>query len=121
MQVADSIYDYTKPWWNNANDRVMYERSFQQGTREQQLEAIALICADATTRNREIRQELSAPMRTPIYGAMNMSPTIDDIVSLRKNDPCSQSGHLRDVQPTDFSGTPAGQEASSFPSIPFYS
>lgn len=112
---ADGQYDYTQPWWNNANDRVEAERSFQQGTREKQLESLALIMASPMTRNREIREEMTAPLYTPQFGAMKTALTIDDVVESNLT-----PDNMLDRGPTDFSGTTAGQDASSFPSIPTY-
>lgn len=114
LQFPDGIYDRTGPWWNNANDREMYDRAFGQDQRERKLEAMALICADVHTRNREIRSEMTAPLETPQFGAVKQEPTINDILAGRY----TSSGNLYDRAPTDFSGTPAGSSSSSIPSLP---
>lgn len=114
MQFADGVYDHTHPWQSN-DERIMQERAFQQGNRERQLEAIALMTANPTTRNREIRGEMTAPLFTPQFGAMKTELTIDDVVESNLT-----PDNMLDRAPTDFSGTTAGQESSAFPSIPTY-
>lgn len=110
----DGVYDRTKPWQSN-DERVMQERAFKQGTRETQLEALALITANSVTRNREIRQQMTAPLYTPQFGAMKTELTIDDVV-----DNNLTPDNMLDRAPTDFSGTTAGQEGTAFPSLPTY-
>jgi hypothetical protein len=113
--TANGQYDYTQPWYNNANDRVSYERAFQQPDRAKQLEAQALMCALPTTPNEFIREQMTAPMYTPQFGAMaQTSPTLDDVLAGQ----FSNAGNLVDRAPTDFSGSTAGQESSSIPSLP---
>ena len=114
--TADGVYDRTQPWWNNANDRVMWERSFNEGPRQQTLESSALMLSDPLTRNRFIRQQMTANPEVPLYGAMKMTPTIDDVLAGNFS-----SGTLNDRAPTDFSGTTAGVESSSIPSLPYWS
>jgi hypothetical protein len=112
----DGQYDFTKPpFYQNATDRVQYERTFQQGTREEMLEAQALINAQATTQSWEIHAQFDAPPPA-MFGATSQQPTLDDIYGGNY----TQSGHLNDRAPTDFSGTTAGQEATSIPSIPYW-
>jgi hypothetical protein len=113
--TADGQYDYTKPWYQNANDRVSYERAFQQGTREVQLQAQALMLASPLTPDGLIRDQMTATMETPQFGAVaQVAPTLDEVLAGE----WSNSGNLYDRAPTDFSGTAAGQESSSIPSLP---
>jgi hypothetical protein len=112
----DGNYDFSKPpWYQNATDRVQYERTFQQGTREEMLEAQALINAQATTQSWEIHAQFDAPEQ-PRFGATSQQPTLDDIFMGN----LSQSDNLNNHAPTDFSGSNAGQEATSIPSIPYW-
>lgn len=115
--TANGQYDYTQPWYNNASDRVSYERAFQQPDRAKQLEAQALMCALPMTPNRFIRQQMTAPLDTPQFGAMNQSPTLDDILAGQY----TQSGNLDNRAPTDFSGTNGEINSSSIPSLPYWS
>lgn len=113
---ANGQYDYTQPWYNNANDRVSYERAFQQPDRAKQLEAQALMCALPTTPNEYIREQMTAPMYTPQFGAMAVtSPTLDDVLDGN----ISGAGNLNDRAPTDFSGTNGEINSSSVPSLPY--
>lgn len=102
--------------WVNANDRVAWQRTFAQGTAEQQEMAKAMITANPGTPATEIRANMTAPFVT--QRGMKTSMTLDDVLKVGAQgfDP----GHLYDRAPTDFSGTPAGMEASSFPSLGGY-
>lgn len=116
MMVAiypDGQYDHAS--WQNANDRVMYERTFAQGNREQQLVAQAMICANPETPNDEIRAKMTA-QPVPEFGMEKNDPTLDDVLS----GAAFQTGHLYDQSPTDFSGSNASTEASSVPSLPYW-
>ena len=115
IQFPDGQYDHSQPWWNNTNDRVMYERAFTQGTREEILQAQALMCNMAPSNF--VREQMTVPLETPQFGAMSTQPTIDDVFAGQ----FTQSGNLVDRAPTDFSGTTAGVESSSIPSIPYWS
>lgn len=114
--TANGQYDYTQPWYNNANDRVMWERAFQQNSQEAQLQVQALFLADPLTPNKVIRGTLTANPVVPQFGVDKHSPTLDDVL-----DGNYSSGNLYDSAPTDFSGTQAGMDATSRPSVPYWS
>lgn len=113
--TANGQYDYTQPWWNNSTDRVAWERSFQQSERQQQLESSALMLSDPLTPNQVIRDTMVTRSVPPQYGVMTEPPTIDDVLAGSYS-----SGSLYDRAPTDFSGTSAGVESTSIPSIPYF-
>ena len=99
--------------WMNANDRVMWERSFQQGTDSTRRMAEAALTADPATPAAMIRSSMVAPIVT--QSGMKQSPTSDEV---RNVGPAGfNPGHLYDRAPTDFTGTPAGQEATAGPSL----
>lgn len=110
---ADGMYDHGSTW-TNANDRVMWERTFATGTDSMKKMAAAAILADPATPADEIRQATTPP--PPAYsGLVKASPTIDDVLNVGTQG--YSPGHLYDRAPTDFSGTPAGRDASSVPSM----
>lgn len=107
----DGQYDHAS--FQNANDRVMYERTFARGSAEQQLVAQAMLCANPEMSNDEIRMKMTVPTGNP---PMYVAPpvTIDTVLSGE----AMQPPQLYDRAPTDFSGTPAGRDGSQLPSLP---
>ncbi len=99
--------------WVNANDRVAWQRTFAQGTDAQRKQALAAITADPNTPESEIRANLTAGQ--VVQRGMKIEPTLNDVLGVGATgyDP----GHLYDRAPTDFSGTPAGMQSSSLPSL----
>lgn len=99
--------------WQNANDRVEWQRTFATGPGEAREMATAMITANPATSKDEIRANMTAQIIT--QRGMATQPTLDDVlgVGAQGYDP----GHLYDRAPTDFSGSPAGTMASSRPSL----
>lgn len=89
-------------------------RTFSVGTDAQRRMAQAMITANPVTPNDEIRLKMATyPDLGPPVQAVPQ-PTIDDVLG---TGPGVNSAHLYDRSPTDFSGTPAGTQSSSTPSI----
>lgn len=103
--------------WVNANDRVEWQRTFAVGDAAARKMALAMLTANPDTPADEIRNNLTAPYPSDRYGDMKVSPTIDDVLGTGPAGWKSPGNHLYDRAPTDFSGSPAGQEASSLPSL----
>lgn len=99
--------------WANANDRVMWERTFSVGNREQQEMATAMLTANPQTPEATIRANMTAPVIS--QRGMASQPTIDDVLNVGAQG--YDQGHLYDRAPTDFSGTPAGMSSNSVPSL----
>ncbi len=99
--------------WVNATDRVMWQRTFSVGTAQQQEMAKAMITANPDTPAIEIRQNMTAPQ--VVQRGMKTSPGLDDVLAVGSQG--YDTGHLYDRAPTDFSGTPAGMESNSVPSL----
>jgi hypothetical protein len=90
--------------WMNANDRVMWERSFQQGTDSTRRMAEAALTADPATPADLIRNSMVAPIVTQVGSKQEL--TIDQVLGVG---PAGfNPGHLYDRAPTDFTGTPSG-------------
>lgn len=99
--------------WVNANDRVMWQRTFSEGTDAMREMAQAMITANPDTPEAEIRANMTA--QPVVQRGMKTSPTLDDVLSVGAQG--YNPGHLYDRAPTDFSGTPAGMQSSSYPSL----
>lgn len=111
--LPDTRYDYTHPWWNNANDRVAYQRAFEAGTFEERQIAQAMLSQNPETPDAEIRSKnKNAAYIPPRFGYNNTEITIKDILD---ND--LERGHLEDAHSTDFSGRLSNTEATSRPGI----
>jgi hypothetical protein len=102
--------------WMNANDRVSWERSFQQGTDSTRRMAEAALTADPGTPARMIRAAMTAPVIE--QHGMKVSPTIAEVLNVGPSG--YDTGHLYDRAPTDFSGTPAGIESGPSSSLNAY-
>lgn len=108
----DGDYSHGATWYN-ANDRVSWQRTFAQGNDQQREMAQAMIAANPDTPEAEIRMNMTAgPV---VQRGMKTSMTIDDVLGVGAQG--WNPGHLYDRAPTDFSGTPAGMESNSVPSL----
>jgi len=112
---ADGDYGHGATF-HDANDRVLWERTFATGTDGMRKMAAAAITASPDTPAAEIRANMTAPVIS--QRGMKTSPTLDDILNVG---PAGfNPGHLYDRAPTDFSGTPAGRDGTSVPSMSAY-
>lgn len=112
----DGQYDHGATW-QNANDRVMWERTFTTGTDAMQKMSAAMLLAAPDTPAEVVREVMTRPAAA-YSGLVKVSPTIDDVLNIGPSGPVP--GHLYDRAPTDFSGTPAGRDGSSTPSLSAY-
>lgn len=99
--------------WQNANDRVMYERTFATGTDEQQKVAQAMITQSMSTSIDEIRAKMTMPPPPAALPMMPVAPTLDDVLNVGPK----ADTVMNHQSPTDFSGTNAGSESTSYPSL----
>lgn len=112
--IPDTRYDYTHPWWQNANDRVAYERAFQEGDFEARQVAQAMLSANPLVTRDEIRaKNRNAAYIPPKFGYNVNELNITDIID---ND-IDGFGHVDDSHTTDFSGRLSNTEATSRPGI----
>lgn len=104
--------EYTHPWWQNANDRVAYERALAVGDFEDRQIAQAMLSQNPSVPNAEIRgKNMNAAYVPPRFGYNGEELTISDILD---ND---DLGHISDAHSTDFSGRLSNTEATSRPGI----
>lgn len=105
--IADTEYDNTHPWDSMFNGAQSSD-VFRQDPRQVKLMSQAVMTADPNTPEDFIRENMTAG--TPVdAGPARPQPTIEGILSGADLQP----NRLYDRPPTDFSGTPAGIEASS--------
>jgi hypothetical protein len=118
MKVASTVYDADVNYhWQNANDRVSYQREFFTGTYEQRLCAQALMTANPETPNEEISANLDNPYVPDRFGYDDNQITIHDIL----DGPLAESrSHVADYHTTDFSGKVSGRDGSEVNSLPLW-
>lgn len=111
--LPDTVYDYTQPWWNNANDRVAYERAFIEGNFEERQIAQALITANPATENAEIALKMTAFVVPDRFGYDREPLTISEIVDNELGRPMN----LDTTHATDFSGRRSNIDATERPGL----
>lgn len=111
----DGDYDPLNAWGSATNDRAAWEATFRTGSGEQQRIAQSMITASMATPNDEIRAKLSVPPPPAPSGLRKVSPTLSDVLGAGPTAP--PSPHLYDRTATDFSGTNAGRDGTSGPSL----
>lgn len=113
--VAETVYDAQVNYhWMNANDRVSYQRVFEQGgTVQDRKVAQALITANPATPNREIATNMNRP-QIPDIRTETTPKTIDDILA---GDYYSDGAHINDSTSADFSGSNGVWEGTQVPSL----
>jgi hypothetical protein len=111
-EINSSIYDDTHTW-QNANDRVSWERAFTEGNQARRKEALALVLADRATTDQEIRDQLIIKGTPPRQGyEKNDAPTLDEVLITPPPDP--------GTYPTDFSGSNGEYSGSSTPTLEWF-
>jgi hypothetical protein len=102
-QRADTVYaPEIYPWWNSLNDRVAYQRAFDQGTPEIKREAQAMISQDPLTPREEIRANMTTRKLPPRFGYSTEEITIDEVLN---NDFELAATHVNDTAWNEFSDT----------------
>lgn len=96
--IADSILDRTHTW-QNAQDRVAFQRAFATGTLAERRMAQAALTANPLTPEAEIREQMTVPGVPSRYGYPDEALTIDDVFGggLPRPD-------IDDKPPSDYSG-----------------
>lgn len=112
--LPDGLLDDTHTW-QNAQDRVEFQRAFDEGPYQKRLMAKALITAFPGTPEEEIAQNLTVPGVPDRFGYDQHPVSTDDIFSSELPDP-----HLADGPPTKFSGGNGEYSGSDIPSLPWF-
>lgn len=85
-RIPDGVLDDTHAW-NNENDRIEFLKAFQSNSAEEQKMAVALMSADPSTPERDIRRNLSvAPGTNRPWSEVDRSePTLNDAWTVSGN------------------------------------
>jgi hypothetical protein len=80
---ADTVYDNgLHPWFNNLNDRVMYDREFATGIPQKMRIAQALISQSPLTPRYEIKNNMTVHGVPARFGYTNGEFTIKDVLNV---------------------------------------
>lgn len=112
---ADTRYDYTHPFWNNANDRVAWDRAINSDKLEERKMGIALVFADPGTPNTLIANKMTAWRIPPRFGYDTEQPGIVDVVELSGDE---NIGHEGDFYASNYTGQKTTRESTQIPSMP---
>lgn len=116
VPLPATVYDDTHTW-QNTQDRVSYQRAFEEGTFEQRRIAQAFLSANPLTPDSEIRENMTVHKVPPREGYDTEELTINDIFD---GDISGDTNHLNDYSPSDWSGRTSGYEGTSVPTIPVW-
>jgi hypothetical protein len=108
IQFPDGVYDRTHTW-QNANDRVEYERTVSQDPIETAKIMSALATADPSMPDAVIQESMTALPSVPL--APSEPVTVMECFG-------RDLGHVNDYAPTNFSGKQSQFSGSSIPSMP---
>lgn len=112
VQFPETVYDNTHTW-QNANDRVAYQRSFSLDPVEAAKCVQALTMADPSVPEEFIRESMTAPVVDSRLAQLHQPPiTVLDCFGP------NPGGHLNDFAPTNFSGKQSQFEGTGVPSLP---
>jgi hypothetical protein len=111
IQFPDGVYDRTHTW-QNANDRVEYERTVSQDPIETAKIMAALELADPSTPNAEIQEAMTVSWTPPTQGYDRTPLTVADCFGGKPG------AHTDDYAPSNFSGRKGEFQGSSVPSMP---
>jgi len=113
MESADTRYAVDiYPWWNNANDRVEYQREFSTGQPQRMKIAQAMLSQDPLTPDQEIRQNMTTPSPPPRFGYRTNELTITEVLN---NDFELAGTHVETSLWNDFSGSNGETNSTSRP------
>ena|SRR5579862_9670084 len=111
-RIPDTTYDAGLTYaWQNANDRVSYQRAFNEGDGEQKRIAQALLTANPQTANIEIVQNMNIPNLPSRFGYDDTPLTLEQVL---ENEMDRNNTHLWN----DFSGKDSSYSGTDTPSLP---
>ena len=113
-RIPDTVYDSgVNAQWQNANDRVAYQRAFDQGDRQTQKIAQALMVANPLTPNLEIQVNMNQPDVPARFGYDDTPATINRVLASEFD-----VNHVNDKAWNDFSGSNGEYSGTEVPSLP---
>ncbi len=111
VQFPDGVYDHSHTW-QNANDRVAYQRSFTMDPVEAAKITSALELASPQTPDAVIQAQMTVSGVPPTQGYDRSVLTVEDCF-----DP-PPGEHVNDYSPSNFSGRIGEFQGSGLPSLP---
>lgn len=115
-RLPDTLYDAGINYvWQNANDRVSYQRAFNEGNGEQRRIAQARLVANPQTANIEIQRNMNEPDLPSRFGYDREQLTIEQILG-NEMDPNNVDRRAWN----DFSGTDSSYSGTNVPSLPIW-
>lgn len=113
--LPDTTYDQgLHPWWNNLNDRIAYQRSFNEGSPEERRIAQAMLSQDPLTPRQEIQRNMTTRDFPSRIGYPIDELTISQILN---NDFKLAATHVNDSAWNDFSDTNGEINATNRPNV----
>jgi hypothetical protein len=113
-RIPDTVYDSgVNAYWTNANDRVSYQRAFNEGNGEQKRIAQALLTANPQTANIEIQRNMNVPNLPSRFGYDDTPLTLPEVLG---NENSLSSMHSWN----DFSGKDSSYSGTDLPSLPIW-
>jgi len=101
-RVSQTIYDAgMRPWQQNINDLVDYQRMFQEGDGEAKKEAQAMISQNPLTPDSEIRRNMTTRKFPPRFGYRDQELTVVDILGNK----LQQDAEINTDEWNNFSGS----------------
>ncbi len=115
-RLPDTIYDSgVNAQWQNANDRVAYQRAFNEGNGEQKRIAQALLTANPQTANIEIQRNMNVPNMPSRFGYDDTPLTLPQVLG-GEMDP----NNVDQRAWNDFSGSDSSYSGTDIPSLPIW-
>lgn len=115
-RIPDTVYDSgINAFWQNASDRVAYQRSFDQESGEKKRIAQAMIVANPLTSNLEIQGNMNNPNVPERFGYNDEPLTIEQVLG-NELDPDNVNTNAWN----DFSGKNSSYSGTDIPSLPIW-
>ena len=117
-RIPETVYDAGLTYaWQNANDRVSFQRAFDEGTAQDQKMSQALIVASPLTANVEIQYNMNHPKIPPKYGYGHEPLTVGDVI---RDDLHEQDSYISSRVWNDYSDSNGEINSSDVPTIPVW-
>lgn len=117
-RIPDTVYDAGLTYaWQNASDRVSFQRAFDEGGPQDQKMSQALITASPLTTNVEIQYNMNQPKIPPKAGYDREPLTVTDVL---ENDLIEEGSGTNTRVWNDYSDVNSEINSSSIPSIPVW-